>query len=143
MLLTVDVFPEGSEESQLLRDCYDLIAKSAPTLASEAKTQMILLDQMRAKLSSLYFLLSRNISQLKSSIQSSYDSSYVRLVKLGRPSGAAIEAEIRATNPDYVIVSTKIETYEQVKELVSNYMKSIDSCSRTAIEILRDSRRVD
>lgn len=137
------IFEPGTEEYETIVDTYDLITRNVPSIASDAKTQMILLDNTKIKLSTLYFMLCRNISQLKDAVQQTVDSQYTRLVKLGRPSNAAIEAEIRATNPEYAGISRKIGDYENVKDLISSYIKCVDSRKTTALEVLRDSRRID
>lgn len=137
------IFDEGTEEYDLVKEAYDLISKTTPSISAEAKTNMILLDHSRANLTTIYFMVCRNISKKKDSFQKSYDSQYSRLVKLGRPSNAAIEAEIRVTSPEYATASSQIEALEQVKDLISSYIRCIDSCKQTAVEILRDSRRID
>lgn len=137
------VFPEDSEEWNVLEEAYNLVISSTPTIAAQAKTDMILLDNSKIRLSTIYFMISRNISRQKESIQGEYDTAYTRLVKLGRPSNAAIESEIRMTHPSCASVLQKIEVLEQVKDLVSSYIKGIDSAKQTAIEFLRDSRRID
>lgn len=137
------IFDEGTEEFEIIKESYELIVKTTPSISAECKTQMILLDHSRTKLSTLYYLLCREISRQKSKCQKDYDAKYTRFVKLGRPSNAAIEAEIRATSPDYAIASAKIESLEQVRELVSSYMRCIDTTKQTAVELLRDSRRID
>lgn len=138
-----DIFPQGSDEYNTLVECYNLIMGSSPSIAAEAKTNMILLDHMRMKLSTLYFLLERTISKKKSAYQNAYDSAYTRLVKLGRPSNTAIEAEIRVTVPEYLVGYDEVEKLEHVKGLILGYLKGIDSYKQTSVEILRDSRRLD
>lgn len=138
-----DVFSTNSEEFQIIKDTYDLIGMSAPTIAAEFKTHMILLDKYKISLSTMYYMLSRNISEKKEAFSATYNSSYVRLVKLGRPSAAAIEAEIKAGNPAYSGMTHEIEKLQQVKDLINDYLRCIDSCKQTAIEFLRDSRRID
>lgn len=141
--LVGDVFAEGTEEFKIITESYDLITKTTPSISAEAKTQMILLDHSRTKLSTLYYMLSREISRQKETYRKDYDAKYTRLVKLGRPSNAAIDAEIRTTCPEYATASVKVEALEQVRELVSSYMRCIDTTKQTAVEVLRDSRRID
>lgn len=138
-----EVFPETSDEYKLILEASDLLASSAPSIAAECKTIMILADHIKPRLAALYFLLSREISKMKETYQASYDAQYVRLVKMGRPSNAAIEAEIRVTNTEFITLSKQIDKYEQVKELINFYLRCIDSLKQSAIEILRDSRRID
>lgn len=142
-ILLDGIFNEGTEEYNQIKECYELISKSAPTISAEMKTTMILLDHSRVNLSTIYFMLCRNISKMKAEFQQTYDSQYARLVKLGRPSNAAIEAEIRSQNPEYSGITMKIETFEYVKDLINSYIKCIDECKKTTIEALRDSRRID
>lgn len=137
------VFNEGTEEYELIVDTYNLIVQSAPTIASEAKTHLLLLDHNKIKLATLYYSLNRRIMELQDSVQQTHDASYMRLVKLGRPSKEAIESEIRATNPEYAGVSRQINMYESVRDLISNYMRCIDSSRMTTTEILRNIYRVD
>lgn len=139
----IEVFSEGTHEYEVLMNVHDLITSYSPSISAECKTQMILLDQSKIELSSLYYMVSRRISKLKASIQSSYDTQYTRLVKLGRPSNAAIEAEIRLSNSDYLSVCSKLEAMEQIKDLINSYLRCIDATKATAIELLRDSRRID
>lgn len=138
-----DVFEEGTEEFEVISDCYELITKKSPAITSEARLHLTLLDRARIQLSTMYFMLCRNISSLKGICQETYDSQYTRLVKLGRPSNAAIEAEIRTNDKTYAGTVKRIEALEQVKELIISYIKCIDSNKKTATEILIDSRRVD
>lgn len=137
------IFDPGTEEYQIIEESYQLIASTAPTIAAEAKTHLLLLDHMKIKLATLYYMLGRNISKMRVAIQSTYDASYTRLVKLGRPSNAAIETEIRATNPEYAGISRKIDDYEAIRELINNYIRCLDSSKTTTLEVLRDSRRID
>ena len=137
------IFDEGTEEYEQISECYDLIAKTAPTIAAEAKTHLLLLDHARINLSTIYFMLCRNISKKREIYQQAYDTQYARLVKLGRPSNAAIEAEIRSTNSDYAVLSRQIESLEQVKDLITAYVRCIDASKQTTFECLRDSRRLD
>lgn len=138
-----EIFPETSEEFQLIIEANELVASSAPSIAGECKTIMIMADHIKPRLATLYFLLSREISKMKETYQASYDAQYVRLVKMGRPSNAAIEAEIRSTNAEFIALSKQIDKYEQVKELINFYVRCIDSLKQSAVEILRDSRRID
>jgi len=138
-----EIFSENSDEYKLIIEASELVASSAPTIAAECKTIMLMTDHIKPRLSTLYFLLSREISKLKESYQASYDAQYVRLVKMGRPSNAAIEAEIRVSNAEFIALSKQVEKYEQVKELITFYIRCIDSLKQSAIEILRDSRRID
>jgi len=138
-----EVFPSGSSEYQILSNAYGLIIAGIPQIAAEYKNKLIALDASRAELSSLYFMINRNISKLKATIQTDYDGQYTRLVKIGRPSNTAIEAEIRFNNPDYLKVSNQIEELENVKNLIVNYMKCIDNCRLTTTELFKDSRRID
>ena len=137
------VFSKDSSEYEILTTAHDLISNSAPTIAAEAKTHLLLLDHSRMDLSTMYYMLGREISKKRSLIQSNYDTQYTRLVKVGRPSNAAIEAEIRATNPEYAGISVQIQSFEEVRDLIASYIKCIDSSKQTTIEILRDSRRID
>lgn len=137
------VFDEGTEEYDIIKEGYEVIIKSAPTLSGEAKTQMILLDHCRSKLSTLYYLVSKKINKYRKEYQKAYDLGYIRLVKLGRPSHAAIDAELRCTCSEYAKVYDKITQLEQVKDLINSYIRCIDNNKQTAIEILRDSRRID
>lgn len=137
------VFDEGTQEYEIIKECYEMINKTVPSVASEAKTAMILADRCRVEMVTLIYLLSREISNTRSKLRDFGDSQYVRLVKLGRPSKEAIETEIRSTSPEYRKFSEKIEKLENVKELVNSYVRSLDSFRMTALEILKDSRRLD
>lgn len=141
--LVEGIFSEGTEEYDILNDTYNLITQSAPTVASEAKTHLLLLDHTKVKLSTLYYSLCRTISKLRDQVQSAYDSSYMRLVKLGRPSKDAIESEIRVLNPEYAKIYRKLIDYEDLKDLVNMYIKCIDSSKITTIEILKNIYRID
>lgn len=137
------LFPEGSEELDVLKSTYHIITSTYPSVASEAKSQLIVLDQCRVKLSTLYYSICRTISRLRDSMESTYNASYVRLVKLGRPSKDAIEAEIKATNPEYSGVAKKISDYEDAKNLINMYIRCVDSSKSTVTEILRNIYRID
>lgn len=136
-------FSEGTEEYEVLKDAYKLITSSYPSVASEAKSHLIMLDHSRMKLATLYYGVCRNISQLRDTMQATYDIQYTRLVKMGRPSKDAIEAEIRSTNGEYAGVSKRIKDLEDIKELISMYMRCIDSSRSTVTEILRNVYRID
>lgn len=138
-----DIFPPTSEEFKIIKESYDTITTGTPTTSGEAKTNMILLDRYKAQLATIYYLLNHNISKKKKVYQATYDAQYTRLVKLGRPSNTAIQAEIRVSNPEYAGLSAEVEKLEQVKDLVNTYLKCIDNCKQTAIECLRDIRRID
>lgn len=138
------VFPEESEEYKIISEVYDLITSTVPTVASEAKTHLVLIEHSKIKLSTIYFMIRRMISSLKNSEQyNKYDAQYTRLVKLGRPSKDAIESEIRTTNPDYVILSNRLNELYDIQELVSMYIKCLDSSRMTTIELLRNINRID
>lgn len=137
------VFNEGTEEYEIIKEAYELVVNSAPTISAEMKTHMILLDHSKTKLATLHYLLGRNIAQLRETIQTTYDSQYTRLVKLGRPSKDAIESEIRATNPEYSGIAKKISSLQEVRDLVGMYIRCLDSSKQTTMEALRDSRRID
>lgn len=138
-----NIFGEDSQEANTVYEVYDIITSSAPTTLAEAKTNLILLDHARVKLSTIYFMIDREISRIRNSIQSTYDSQYVTLVKRGRPSKDAIESEIRVLNPEYAGLAYKMEVYNSVKDLVNMYLKCIDSSRMTTIELLRNIDRVD
>ena len=138
-----EVFAKGTEEYDTIVGTYDLIVSNAPTISVESKNIMALADTYKVKLASIYYGLSQKISAMKREYQKTYDNHYVRLVKLGRPSHTAIDTEIRTIYPDYVLLSQQIEDFEQVKELISIYIKAVDSVKQTATEMLRDSRRID
>lgn len=137
------IFDENTKEYEIINECYNLITTDIPVTSAQARVHMINLDRSRTDLSTMYFMLCRNISKKKEVHQKSYDAQYARLVKLGRPSNAAIEAEIRANDPAYSGLCSEIEALEQVKELISSYIRCIDANKKTTSEILMDSRRVD
>ena len=138
-----DVFKEDSHEYSVIELSYQIIAGTIPSTPAEMKNQMIQLDQQRTELSTLYYLINRKIMYLREDLQKESDATYVRLVKLGRPSKDAIETELRATNSVYAVNSLKIAQFENVKELVLSYIRSIDSRKQTVIELLRNAYRVD
>ena len=137
------VFNEDSDEYKTIVEAYNIMSKSAPVTSGESKTQMLLLDNLRIKLSTYYYLCCKKISDLKKTTQSAYDTQYARLVKLGRPSNASIECEIRLNSPEYAKSYSQMTDLEDVKTLLSSYLKCLDNSKITAIEILRDSRRID
>ena len=141
--LLQDVFDEGTEEYNIIKDTYDLITDNVPSIAAECKTNLILLDNCRVKLATLYYQLGRSISRAYEGVQQTHDQMYMRLVKLGRPSKEAIESEIRATNPEYSGVSKKVSLLEEVRNLVSMYMRCVDSRKQTTTELLRNINRID
>ena len=136
-------FNEGTEEHEILHTAYKLITTSYPSVASEAKSHLIMLDHSRMKLATLYYGVCRSISQMRDTTQATYDTQYTRLVKMGRPSKDAIEAEIRSTNGEYAGISKRIKDLEDIKELISMYMRCIDSSRSTVTEILRNVYRID
>jgi len=137
------VFDENSEEFEIISDTYNLITSTVPSVAAECKTNLILLDNARIKLSTLYYMLYRNISKIRRGVESIYNAQYTRLVKVGRPSKDAIEAEIKASSPDYLIASQKIEDYEAVRDLISMYIRCVDNTRSSTLEILKNIYRVD
>lgn len=141
--LLSEIFGSTSQEVETIVEAYNLIVKTAPTISSEAKTHLILLDHSRIKLASLYYMITRIISKKWNDVQSTYDDTYVQLVRRGRPSKDAIEAEIRQLNPEYSGVSYQISQLEEVKELISMYLRCIDSNRSTTLEILRNISRID
>ena len=135
-----DVLGQCDELTSIVR-VSAVLTLSTPVTESEANYIMEKLDSGKAELSSIYFQLSREISRLESEVQKDYDSSYSRLVRLGRPSKDAIEAEIRNGNPKYVEVSYKVKSLEDVKELISMYMRSIDAKKVSVLEALRSIKK--
>lgn len=135
-----DILGQCDELTSIVR-VSAVLTLSTPVTESEANYIMEKLDSGKAELSSIYFQLSREISRLESEVQKDYDSSYSRLVRLGRPSKDAIEAEIRNGNPMYVEVSCRIKSLEDVKELISMYMRSIDSKKTSVLEALRSIKK--
>lgn len=138
-----EVFPEGSEEYETLLEVYQSTSQAIPATAAEAKVRMVIYDRLKVKLSTLLFNLSREQSRLQSTVQSTRDSQYTRLVKLGRPTKDAIEAEIRTTNPEYAGIMIKVNFYEDIKNLILTYLRCIDSQKTTALELLRNINRID
>lgn len=132
-----------SEESKILEETYGLITQSVPTVISEAKTHMLLLDHARTKLSTIYYMVCREISRLNALVQPTYDAQYTRLVKLGRPTKDAIESEIRSINPEYSGTYRKMCDYEDLKNLITMYIRCIDSNKNTTVEILHNINRID
>ena len=137
------VFAPGTDEYDAIKDTYDTITSSVPVIAAEARATLVILDNCRAKLSTIYFMLNRTISQKTEVIQQTYDAQYMRLVKLGRPSKDAIEAEIRATNPQYAGICVEVKRLEDVKELINMYIRCIDNCRQNTLEMLKNIFRVD
>lgn len=138
-----EVFDKTTDEYQTITQAYGLLSSPIPMTAAEAKVLMYQLDSIRAKLSAIYFMVSRSLSKQKSAVQNTYDTTYTRLVKIGRPSHTAIEAEIRTLLPDYIIYSDTADKYTQVKELITSFIRGIDNMKVTTLEAFRDSRRVD
>lgn len=133
----------GEEEVRIVTDCYNLINKNNPTILAEIKTHLTLLDRSQSQLSVIYYLINRMISQRYSEVREEHDRQYVTLVKRGRPSKDAIEAEIRAVCPEYAVAVLKIEDLEELREFVNMLLKCIDSNRRTVTEVLRTLGRVD
>lgn len=138
-----EIFPESSEEYQAITTAYKFLNSPIPMTAAEAKTLLYQIDGVRSRLSTIYFLISRELSKAKSGIQSEYDAGYTRLVRQGRPSHTAIEAELRTLLPNYLIFSDTSEKYTQVKDLVASFIKGLDGIKQTTLEAFRDSRRID
>lgn len=137
------VFGQNSHEREVLELTYQVIVGTAPTTSAEIKNHIAILDQQRVELSTLYYLLSRNITRHRTEMQQETDPLYTRLVKLGRPSKDAIEAELRSTNETYATKTIKVEELTQVRDLVSSYIRSIDSRKQSMIEMLKNSYRLD
>lgn len=137
------VISDNSEEYSVIIDTYDLLMSTTPVIASEAKTHLLMLDRFKVQLSTIYYLLTNQISSLKSTMQDTHDSMYVQLVKRGRPSKEAIETEIRALNPEYSGVVQQLDDYSEVKEYINMLLRSIDSRKVTTLEILRTINRID
>lgn len=138
-----DLFPEGSFEYETLVSTNKLIVGACPATAAAAKNHLISLDHGRVKLSSMYFILGRKITEKKSLMQSTYDAQYTTLVKRGRPSKDAIEAELRSINPEYAGYQKQIHELEELRDLVSMYIRCVDSSKSTVTEILRNIYRID
>lgn len=138
-----DVFEEGTEEYTVLMDTYNFVIKSAPVLSVQSKSVMAESDVLKIKLSTIYYTLSRMIEDLRASYENQYNMLYVKLVKMERPSHHAIETEIKTNYPEYLVALKNITQYEMLKELVTMYIKSLDSLKQSAVEMLRDSRRID
>lgn len=137
------VFDPGTEEYEVIEETYNTIIQSAPSISAEAKTTLILLDHLRTRMVTIYYLLSRKVNRMKAEVQEIYDAQYTRLVKMGRPSNSAIEAEIRSTNQQYAMACNNVDKHEIVKGLVDSYIRCIDSHQRTAMELLRNMNRID
>lgn len=133
----------GQEEVSIIMDTYNLINKNNPSILSEIKVHLSLLDGFQTKLSMIYYLLNRTISGRYQEVQEEHDRQYVTLVKRGRPSKDAIEAEIRSTCPEYAKTVIQTESLEEIREFVSMLLKCIESNRRTVTEILRTMGRVD
>ena len=118
-----EIFPETSDEYITLVDAYNLVVSSAPTTTAEAKTQLILFDSTRIKLSSIYFMITKTIDKIHETNQVIHDQESSSIyAKMTNPSNTAVETKLRNKNPAYAMAVKQCNDLEKVKTLILSYL---------------------
>lgn len=135
-----DLFPEGTEEYRGLLSITRLLNSSAPSTLAESQIRVSALDSARADLCNLIYYVSIRITKVAKEYSILYNKEFVKYTNLGRPNQTAVDCEVLSRNSSILDLKYKIESYESIRSLLQQYIRSIDQSRSTCIQLWNDNR---
>lgn len=117
-------------EVEFIRQLNIELKRPTPTTRVGINNRLDLLDEYRSKLANLIFMITSSMQEYQYKYHETYNASFTRLVRAGRPSTQAIESEIH-TDEAMHRQRKLLDSFENFRALLFSYMKSLDSCKST------------
>lgn len=124
-----DVIELSPENIRVIKSSLAAIKEQAPSDVPLILRKIERLIDLSQDLSWIILVMKRRFHELTREMKVMKDPQYVMLVRQGRPSSAAIEAEIRFTNKDLYTVEDNIEIVRNIIEYLQKIIDSMDKYS--------------
>lgn len=124
-------------EVEILRETNRILREPMPTIQVALEERVAQIDVCRTDLTNLLYMIEDRFEKIQYSYQSVYDPEFMRLTRAGRPSQQAIDSEIHATKESMMEWRDTIHHYEYAKNLIFNYLKSLNSTKETCLKKLK------
>lgn len=118
-------------ETEFLKEINIELRRPTPSTKLGLEERVTLLDNYKVRLHNMLFMLENKFNEIEYQYKSRYNPEYSRLVKAGRPSGQAIEAEIFANKLDLKEKHDLLQDWESFKALLTSYIKTLRDCKET------------
>ena len=122
-----DVIDMSPDNIRTVKSAIALIKEQSPSDIPLILRKMERLVDIQQDMSWILLVMRRKLHELIKDMKVKKDPAYVMLVKQGRPSSSAIEAEIRFTNKDLYKTEDDIEI---VKNVIEYFQKLVDSIEK-------------
>ena len=130
-------FALSDYEANFLREVNSELRKPTPSTPSMIGDRLTKLDDLRVRLLSMIYMITDKESEFAYEYYEKYNSDFTRLVRMGRPSTPAIEAEIH-NNAAMHKKKALLESFDAFKGMLFGYVKTIDGAKQTCYERARD-----
>lgn len=122
-----DVIELSPDNIRTVKNCLAMIKELSPSDVPNILRKIEKLIDASQDMSWIVLVMKRKLHELTRELKVKKDPAYVMLVKQGRPSSAAIDAEIRFTNKDLYKLEDDIEI---VKNIIEYFQKIIESMEK-------------
>ena len=116
----------SEDEFQMIRDAINTVIEASPTTTAGTCSRQERLTAASTDLAWIVLSLKRTRLRVDNSLKQIKDPQFVMLVRQGRPSTSAIEAEIRHTNDKVLALENNLQELDNLLEYMSNLEKNID-----------------
>lgn len=116
----------SDDEINMIKSSISLIIESSPTTPASVFSRIERLIKASSDISWILLSLKRTRVKLDNALKRRKDPKFVLLTRQGRPSTAAIEAEIRHTDNSVLDMEAKITELDNLIEYMSNVEVNID-----------------
>lgn len=127
----------SEQEINIIKTCTNDIREMTPTDKPLVFRKSEKVTDDSQKLSWLIYSIKVKLSDITSNYKRVKDPEYTMLVRQQRPSGAAIEAELRFRNDTLYEIEKKIETIDNIIAYLNHLQLSIDRYLRILNDKLR------
>ena len=114
-------------EVEFIRDINNELKRPMPNTKIGLEERVNVLDAYKVKLHNMLFMLENKFNEISYQYREKYNIEHTKLVRNGRPSEAAIDAEIW-TNKALKEQRDLLQDWESFKGLLTSYIATIKSC---------------
>ena len=120
-------FSLSDYEVEFLKELNIELRKPLPSTKLGLEERVNILDMYKLELHNILYMLENKFNEISYQYKEIYNQQHSRLVRMGRPSEVAIEAEIHL---DKGLKSQRdlLQDWEAFKNLLTSYLSTIKSC---------------
>lgn len=125
-------FSLSDYEVDFLKELNIELRKPLPSTRLGLEERVNVLDMYKLELHNILYMLENKFNEISYQYREKYNQNHSRLVRMGRPSEAAIDAEIWL---DKGLKSQRdlLQDWEVFKNLLTSYLSTIKSCKESCM----------